>query len=103
MRRRSRIPLLGLATAVVLACALVLILDRPADRSPAGASATATGPAAADAGASSGFDGALLPGGVSAPNFTLTDQHGRRVSLESIPRPGHDPHVPLHRLPPPAR
>ncbi len=81
MRRRSRIPLLGLATAVVLACALVLILDRPADRSPAGASATATGPAAADAGASSGFDGALLPGAVSAPNFTLTDQHGRRASL----------------------
>ena len=80
MRRRSRILLLGLATAVVLACALVLILDRPATRSPAGASATAPGPAAADA--SSGFDGALLPGTLSAPDFTLTDQHGRRVSLD---------------------
>jgi len=80
MRRRSRILLLGLATAVVLACALVLILDRPADRSPADASATAPGPAAADA--SSGFDGALLPGTLSAPDFTLTDQHGRRVSLD---------------------
>ncbi len=80
MRRRSRILLLSLATAVVLACALVLILDRPADRSPAGASATAPGPASADA--SSDFDGALLPGALSAPDFTLTDQHGRRVSLD---------------------
>ncbi len=79
MGPRSRILLLGLATAVVLAFALVLILDRPATRPQAGASATATGPVAADA--SSGFDGALLPGAVSAPNFTLTDQHGRRVSL----------------------
>jgi protein SCO1 len=67
MRRRPRIPLLGFATAVVLACTLVLILDRPAAPSPAGAS--------------SGFDGALLPGGVGAPDFTLTDQSGRRVSL----------------------
>jgi protein SCO1 len=81
MGPRSRILLLGLATAVALACALVLILDRPATRSPAGASATASSSAAADADASSGFDGALLPGAVSAPNFTLTDQRGRRVSL----------------------
>jgi protein SCO1/2 len=83
MPRRSRILLLGLATAaVVLACALVLILDRPGTRSRAGASATASGTApAADQRAGSGFDGALLPGGLRAPDFTLTDQRGRRVSL----------------------
>jgi protein SCO1 len=76
MRRRSRILLLGLATAVVLACALVLILDRPVTRSQAGNTA-----AVADQRISSGFDGALLPGGLRAPDFTLTDQRGRRVSL----------------------
>jgi protein SCO1/2 len=83
MRRRSRILLLGLATAaIVLACALVLILDRPATRSRAGASATAGGTAAAaEQRADSGFDGALLPGGLRAPDFTLTDQRGRRISL----------------------
>jgi protein SCO1 len=80
MRPRSRILLLAVATAVVLALALVVILDRPATRSPAGAATTAAGTSAA-ADASSGFDGALLPGSASAPDFTLTDQHGRRVSL----------------------
>ena len=32
-------------------------------------------------GASSGFEGAALPAGRRAPNFTLTDQGGRAVSL----------------------
>jgi protein SCO1/2 len=36
---------------------------------------------AENAQASTGFDGALLPQGVSTPDFTLTDQAGRRVSL----------------------
>jgi protein SCO1/2 len=77
MRPRSRILLVG-ATVLVLALALLLILDRPATRSSGGGSTrtdTATGEN------TSGFDGALLPGGVGAPTFTLTDQHGRRVSL----------------------
>jgi protein SCO1 len=78
MRPRSRIVLLGLATVFVVALALILILDRPATRSSTGAPATA---AATGSTAGSGFDGALLPGGVGAPGFTLTDQHGRRVSL----------------------
>ena len=83
MHRRSRTLLLGLATVVVLAFALVVLLDRPGTRSETGASATASGTAAAEEErASSGFDGALLPGGVSAPDFTLTDQSGRRVSLD---------------------
>jgi len=80
MRPRSRILLLAIATALVLAFALVL-LDRPAARSRAGASATGANTTAADASAGSGFDGALLPGAVDAPDFTLTDQHGRRVTL----------------------
>ena len=82
MHPRSRILLLAVVTAVVLVFALVVLLDRPAARPQAGASATAGGTAAAEEErASSGFDGALLPGGVSAPDFTLTDQSGRRVSL----------------------
>src|ERR1700678_3932868 len=80
MNRRPRIVLLAVATAVVLAFALALILDRPATRSPAGASPTARGTAAATD-ADSGFEGAPLPGAGSAPDFTLTDQQGRRVSL----------------------
>lgn len=32
----------------------------------------------------SGFDGAPLPGGVKAPDFTLTDQHGRTVRLSQF-------------------
>ena len=76
MRPRSRILLLGLATMLVLALALVLLLDQPATRSGAGVT-TAGG----DGRASAGFDGALLPGGVRARSFTLTDQRGRRISL----------------------
>jgi protein SCO1 len=76
MRRRSRILLLGLVTGLALAGALVLILDRPRTRSGGGATT-----AGVDARAGAGFDGALLPGGLRAPDFTLTDQRGRRVSL----------------------
>ena len=79
MRPRSRI-LLAFATVVVLAFALVVILDRPATRSP-GAASTDTGTPVAEHASSSGFDGALLPGRVTAHPFTLTDQRGRRVSL----------------------
>jgi protein SCO1/2 len=80
MNRRPRIVLLAIATVLVLAFSLAVILDRPATRSAAGTSTT--GPSAAEnARSSSGFDGALLPGGASAPDFTLTDQRGRRVSL----------------------
>ena len=57
-------------------------------------SATAPGAAvggSADTGAASpgtstsasGFDGAALPGGVQIPGFTLSDQHGSRVSLSA--------------------
>jgi protein SCO1/2 len=78
MHPRSRILLAG-ATLLVLALALLLILDRPATRSSSGASAST---ATTGATAGSGFDGALLPGGVRAPGFTLTDPHGRLASLD---------------------
>jgi protein SCO1 len=81
MRPRSRIVLLALATMFVVALALILILDRPTSRSPAGATATGSSTSAPADATASGFDGALLPGGVGAPGFTLIDQHGRRVSL----------------------
>ena len=81
MRPRLRILLLALATALVLALTLIVLLGRPATRSPAGVSTSDRETSAAEHASSSGFDGALLPGHVSAPNFTLTDQAGRRVSL----------------------
>jgi protein SCO1 len=82
MNRRSRKILLAIVTAVVLVFAVVVLLDRPATHSSAGSAATAAARAVAEnAQASTGFDGALLPQGVSTPDFTLTDQEGRRVSL----------------------
>lgn len=81
MRPRSRILLLALTTVLVIVLALVVLLDRPPTRSPADLSTRDTGAPAAEHASSSGFDGALLPGTINAPPFTLTDQRGRRVSL----------------------
>jgi protein SCO1/2 len=82
MNRRSRIVMLAVATVLVLAFALIVFLNRPASRSTTSIStAGASASVAENARSSSGFDGALLPGGLGAPNFTLTDQLGRRVSL----------------------
>jgi protein SCO1/2 len=82
MSRRSRILLLASLSAVVLVFALVVLLDRPASRSSTSSAAAAAARAVTEnAQASTGFDGALLPKGVSTPDFTLTDQNGRRVSL----------------------
>jgi protein SCO1/2 len=81
MRPRSRIALLAVATVVALAFALAVILDRPAARSTTGVSTSGTDTSVAEtARSSSGFDGALLPAS-RAPDFTLSDQYGRRVSL----------------------
>ncbi len=82
MSRRSRTILLAIVTPIVLVLALVVLLDRPASRSSTNSTAAAAARAVAEnAQASTGFDGALLPQGVSTPDFTLTDQAGRRVSL----------------------
>jgi protein SCO1 len=75
MRPRSRPFLLALATVLVVALALVVLLARPSSPAPS------TPAPAAEHASSSGFDGALLPGHVSASDFTLTDQAGRRVSV----------------------
>jgi protein SCO1 len=81
MSQRSRILLLASLTTVVLVFALVVLLDGPASRSSTSSAAAAARAVAENAQASTGFDGALLPKGVSTPDFTLTDQSGRRVSL----------------------
>ena len=81
MSQRSRNILLAVATAVVAVVALVVLLDRPARQSSTSSAAAAARAVAENAQASTGFDGALLPQGVSTPDFTLTDQSGRRVSL----------------------
>ncbi|MGA2320605.1 MAG: SCO family protein [Solirubrobacteraceae bacterium] len=71
MRPRPRLALLATATVLVVALAAVLALSGSRGGSPSPSSS---------AGEASGFDGAALPS-VQAPGFTLTDQHGRRVSL----------------------
>ncbi|HEY4429038.1 MAG TPA: SCO family protein [Solirubrobacteraceae bacterium] len=73
MLRRPQLALLGTATVLVLALTVVVLV-----RGSAGGGAKGTRTALAAPG--SGFDGAALPGGGTAPDFTLTDQLGRRVS-----------------------
>ena len=69
------------AAARVPACVLVLALAALL----AGCSASSPKPSSAESPAasanSSGFDGAALPPGAAASDFTLRDQSGRRVSL----------------------
>jgi protein SCO1 len=79
MRDRSHLTLLALATALVLALAFAV------GASLSGSSGNGSAPTEASSGASPGahFNGAALAGTVSAPNFTLSDQQGRRVSLAS--------------------
>ena len=73
MRKRPP-PALLLAIAGTLAAAIAVVAIL-VGTSGSSSSRTST------AGAASGFDGAALPPGVKAENFTLTDQNGRRVSL----------------------
>jgi len=76
MPRRSHLALLALATVLVLALTLVVLL-----RGSSGGGSPATHVSAA--GPASEFQGAALPGAVTAPDFALTDQLGRRVSPAS--------------------
>ncbi len=73
----KRLPLAALAlaaaVAVALAVAAVLILSPDHGSSSPQSASSATVPP--------GFDGAALPGDVSAPGFALTDQYGDPVSL----------------------
>ncbi len=69
----------SLAAASVLALAAL-----PGCSSPTGPPSVATEAASASAPSSTGFDGALLPADAPRHGFTLTDQHGRRVSLSAL-------------------
>ncbi len=76
MLARPRSAALAALALIVLAAALVIALT---SSSGSGSSRTAT--TGASAGPESGFDGAPFPKGVTAPDFTLEDQYGQRVSL----------------------
>jgi protein SCO1/2 len=71
---RPRRCLAALATLALAAC-IVGCGD--------GSSSSVSTSAAAESVGASGFDGAALPRGVTAPDFTLSDQDGQRVSLAS--------------------
>jgi protein SCO1/2 len=97
MSRRSRLLVPGVMTALLVAASAFAILAGKGSSSggsagarsasEAASSSTAVGTGATPTGtAPSGFDGAALPLGVPAPNFTLTDQHGTLVSLASLAR-----------------
>lgn len=79
MLRRPHLLLLGLAAALALAIALVAIFSAPSGHN--GASSSARNSPGTSA---SGFDGAAFPLGVRAPDFALTDELGRRVSLSAF-------------------
>lgn len=61
--------------------ALILVLAILLGHSSGGSSSGPTSPGAPRS--SGGFDGAAFPAGVKAHDFTLTDQHGRSVSLSA--------------------
>ncbi len=68
--------LVALALAAVAALAWIAVLSiSPTHGSSARSSSRAA------SGPESGFDGAVFPVATSAPDFTLSDQQGRRVSL----------------------
>jgi protein SCO1/2 len=79
-RRSRRVPLapaaIAAAAIAALAVAIVVIATGSNDHgSSAGASSSVT------AGPETGFEGASFPVGRPTPDFTLTDQYGRSVSL----------------------
>ncbi len=74
MRKRA-IVLPLLTTALLLAFVIALIAG--------GRSGSSSPSSPASPGAGSGFEGAALGAGAPAPDFTLADQSGRRVSLSS--------------------
>jgi protein SCO1 len=69
-----RVALLGAGALAAIAIVLIAALARPGGRS---AHATTSEGASA-------FAGAPLPAGAPAPDFTLSDQSGRRVSLAAM-------------------
>lgn len=76
MPRRSRNLALAVVAVAVLAVAIVVLATSSGGHgsSPGASSAVTAGP-------ETGFDGAAFPLARPTPDFTLTDQYGRRVSL----------------------
>ncbi|HTU77524.1 MAG TPA: SCO family protein [Solirubrobacteraceae bacterium] len=89
-RRLRTIPVaLALAGGLLLALAalaLVAVLSVSGEGSstPAGRASGSSSAGSARASTQAEFDGAPLPGNTIAPNFTLTDQRGRTVSLSEF-------------------
>jgi protein SCO1/2 len=73
---RPRSAALVALTVILLVVALVIVVT-----GSSGSRSSRTGSAGTSAGPESGFDGAPFPKGVTAPDFTLEDQYGQRVSL----------------------
>lgn len=73
---RPRLRFILPAVSALLAIALVLAIAL-------GGHSGQSGPTTPSANQNGAFDGAAFPGGVRAHDFTLTDQHGRKVSLSS--------------------
>jgi protein SCO1 len=80
MRPRLRPTLLALAALLVLGLALVAVLGSTAEHSTRGPSSSPSSTPAGSAPAS-GFEGAVLPASLAAPDWTLADLDGRRVRL----------------------
>lgn len=57
--------------ALLAAIGVILVFGRP----------SRSGSSTANTGGHSTFDGPTLPSGVRAPDFSLADQHGRRITL----------------------
>ncbi|HEV3320229.1 MAG TPA: SCO family protein [Solirubrobacteraceae bacterium] len=79
MSRRRFVVLLASLAVLAVAITLVATLASPPDHH--GASSTVPGSEATN---SSGFDGAAIPPSPLAPDFTLTDQDDRPVSLSGL-------------------
>ncbi len=73
MRYQPRFVLPAISTILAIALVLAIVLGDGHDSSPSAPNANRSG----------NFDGAAFPPGVRAHDFTLTNQHGRRVSLSA--------------------
>jgi protein SCO1/2 len=81
MRPPPRPTLIALATLLVLALGLAVVLGGTGDHAAHGPSSSSSSTPVGSA-ETGGFDGAPLPP-TPARGFTLTDQYGRRVSLRA--------------------
>lgn len=79
MPRRRSVFVLAFLAVLAVAIALIALLTAPSGHDRASSTVPSS-----ETTNSSGFDGAAIPPSPLAPNFTLTDQHGRPVSLSGL-------------------